>query len=226
VDQRVEEIVEDMFGGDRNALLEALARDRLTYEAWRETMRDQLVVGSMRSANVDQLVHVAPGAVRAHYEAHPDDYQRPAKVKLRMVVLGKPSAGEVARVRQEAEALCRRAREGEDMAVLARAHSEGTHARDGGDWGWIEPAQALRRELARAIAALATGAVSDVIETPEQFYILKVEARREASVAPFEDVQPEIERRMRREENERRMRVWLDRLRDRAYVQTFHVDPF
>ena len=73
-----------------------------------------------------------------------------------------------------AEAALRRAAAGEDFAALARELSEDPSAAHGGDLGLVRAAD-LAEPLRSAAAALAPGAVSALLETPDGYVILKRE---------------------------------------------------
>lgn len=223
IDNRINEIIGDQFGGDRSALNDALQKDRLTYEEWRDDVRNHLIVQYMHSGQVDRNVAVSPSAVRAEYDRHPDRYREPVQVKLRMIVLktGKGAMGKS----EAAEAIRRRALAGEDFSDLAREVSEGTKAQDGGDWGWMEPTL-LRREIADALESMVLGDVSEVIETDDDLYVVKLDDHRPARVVPFNEVQTGIERELRRKESDARYQEWVGRLWDSAYVKIMTEDPF
>ncbi|MDP6848894.1 MAG: peptidylprolyl isomerase, partial [Kiritimatiellia bacterium] len=114
---------------------------------------------------------------------------------------------------------------GEDFAKVAVEVSKGTHAADGGDWGWVKP-EFLRSVLADATRELKPGKVSELIDTEEEIYILKVEERKEASVTPFGEVQSEIESELRRAEGVRLQSVWIESLRRQSYVKIFNVELY
>jgi peptidyl-prolyl cis-trans isomerase SurA len=227
VDQRVEEIVNDMFQGDRASLMAELAKEQITYEQWRKDMQEHVVVSSMRQANVDQGVKLAPGAVRAHYDAHRSEYTQSGQVHLRMIVLTKPGvdAEDEARRRLAAD-LRDQARAGADFGALARTNSTSAKTREGGDWGWVDADKDLRKELADAVRALQPGQVSDPVETSGEIYVLKVDERREGAPASFEDVSSRIEKELRQRESERLYRAWIDRLAADSYVKVFATNPF
>jgi peptidyl-prolyl cis-trans isomerase SurA len=226
VDQRIEETIHNRFNGDRSALLEAMSREHLTYDEWRQQVANGVIVSAMRSENVDRHVQVSPLAVRRRYERDRDKYRRPATVNLRMISLRKGrSSEETALKREAAQDARRRLLAGEDFGVLARDLSEGLHAERGGDWGWTEPGD-LRSELARAQASVETGEISEIIETEDEFYILKIEGRKEESITPFDEVQPQIEEELRRRRAEVLYKEWIERLKRDAYVKVFDMDPF
>jgi parvulin-like peptidyl-prolyl isomerase len=226
VDERVNEITHDVFKGDRSELISALGRERLTYDRWRGEIRDRLVVSAMRQASVEQNVTVDPNEVRRYYEDNLEQFRSPAQVKLSLIVL-KKGAGEesAAAKRREAETVLKRLRAGEDFASLAETVSEGHNAKQGGDWGWVEPGM-LRQELANAVEKLAAGTVSGIIETADELYIARSSGRKEAEAKPFEEAAPGIEKRLRREKAAPLYEAWMNRLKKTAYIRLFDADVF
>ncbi len=225
VEGYITQIVDDRFGGNRAALLDVLAGDRLTMADFRRETRDNLAVMMLRRSEVAARLRVPPTAVRRAYEASLEQYATPESAMLRMIVLhqGK-TPGEREAKRAEAENLRQRILEGgEDFGAVAHAHSEGMHAAEGGDWGWIRPAD-LRPELASAVAALAPGEVSPILEAETEFYLVKLEGRRLPTVKPFEEVQEELAGRLREAEGERMYREWIDKLRNRHHVRVLAPD--
>jgi choline-sulfatase len=77
--------------------------------------------------------------------------------------------------RAAAEAAARRLGAGEDFAAVARAVSLDASAAQGGDLGPVDPAE-LAPALRDAVATLAPGQVSGILETPAGYVILKRES--------------------------------------------------
>ncbi|MBL7077483.1 MAG: peptidyl-prolyl cis-trans isomerase [Kiritimatiellae bacterium] len=219
VDQRAEEMIDDLFDGDRETLMRALQLEKMTYGEWRETIERQMIVQSMRSANVDQYVQITPGRVRAYYESHADEFRQEAQVRVRMIVLTPEQVADHVERKQQAEGLVQRARDGEDFGNLATQFSGGTHAGEGGDWGWLDPGRELRSELAQVTESTQTGQVSDAVKIADNFYIIKVEGRREALVAPLSEVYSQIERNLRQKEIQSGYAIWVARLKKDAFVK-------
>lgn len=101
---------------------------------------------------------------------------------------------------------------------LARQNSqEPGSAAKGGDLGWLEPGDA-GPEFDQALSTLKPGEISDVIESPFGFHILRVTERK------AEDQSAQKERAMARQVlRERKMQEamedWMRQVRDRAYVE-------
>ncbi len=222
IDQRVEVIIDEKFGGDRSALLNALKKDDRTFDDWRETIREQIIVSSMRYSNVEEQISISPEHVRRYYDEHLENFSASPGVKVSLIVL-KNSNDEAARIEvsNHAASLLKKLEAGEDFATLARQHSEGTAADQGGDRGWIVPEDELRRELVDALSALKVGEVSPVITTPEELYIVKKEEIRSESVRPYKEVQHEVESLLRRKESDILFKEWVQRLKADSYIRIF-----
>lgn len=211
IERRINEMVFERFDNDRNALMDALNREKLAYDEWRNQVRDHIIITSMRKMILDQKVVISPAAIRAVYDANPDRYRVPGQVHLALIRInaGKDEQEKTVR-RQLTESTYQRAREGADFAALAREVSEDGKAEQGGDWGWMTPDE-LRKELADALRELPAGVVTAPVAVESDIYILKVLERREASVTPFSEAQVEIERELRRKESARQYAAWIER---------------
>lgn len=108
------------------------------------------------------------------------------------------SEEEKAAARQKAEGYLRRLRAGDDFSQLARQVSEDVHSgRRGGDLGW-KPRGVLPEGFDEPAFALEEGQVSEVIETPQGFHIVKLLGRREGDV-PEDEAKLEIAERLYRQ---------------------------
>lgn len=221
VEDNINEIIHDRFNNDRVAFLAALADDHMTFDDWREEMKNRLVVSIMRRREVADKVVVAPADIQAEYEQNLDRFRTPEKVKLSAIVLQKGADEKEAAVKlEEAQRLHTQLLEGEDFAVLAANASEGPKAQQGGDLGWMIPAEMLE-ELAAAVQKLQPGQVSEVLPIGQEYYIVKLEARQNAAVKPFEDVRADIEKTLRDRQVELLTTTWMARLREKYFVKIF-----
>lgn len=224
VDGRIEEMIKEMFG-NRSKLMDALAEERITFTDWRERMRDQMIVATMRRSTIDQKIVVPPEEVRRLYEARPEDYREPLRIHLRMVLIQPRSGEDAAATQARAAAVVERLAKGDALAAVAKDLSDDSKASDGGDWGWIEPS-VLRGELADAAALLQPGQTSELLEIAGVLYVLKVEDRKESHIAPFDVAQPAIENKLRKERSEKEYREWMKRLRDKGYINISEINLF
>ena len=204
----------------------SLQEEGSNYERFRQEMRDRFIQSQMRIKNVSGELIISPHKIESYYLAHTNDYKMDDEVKLRMIVLNKPVAGDPAQVRKLAEEIIRKIKEGAAFAEMAGVYSEGRQGREGGDWGWVQKldrdgALVLRKELAEVAFSLKPGELSGVIETPEAFYLMLVEDKRPAHVKAISEVRGEIEKNMLTQERERIQKLWIDRLKQKTFVRYF-----
>ena len=224
VNDRVNEFVYDRFGNDRAKFLTALSEQQITLEDWRQQVKERLIISILRRQEVGDRVKVSPRLIRETYDARTEQYRTDEKIRLSMIMLNKGATARDAEVkRTEAEKILEQLKNGEDFAGIAKASSEGIKAAEGGDMGWNKPGD-LRSELAAAVASLKPGEISGIVETDEEFYILKLEDHKDAGMVPFEEVRQSIDDELKQQEGERLYTAWTERLRRKYYVQVFDTE--
>lgn len=200
VDTRINDIVQEEFGGSREKLMKALAEERQTYEDWRNKMTRRVIVQGLRGREVAAKVQVTPQAVRDYYEKNKAPYDHPGQVLLRRIVL----AGRDAEARSHA--LLDRLAQGEDFAALAKSAAGGSDPA-GGLWGWRQEAD-LSAVLRDKLGIMRMGGVCRV-DLGGDWYLVKLEGRNAVS---FEEARASIEETLRRQEAQRILELWINNL--------------
>ena len=218
VDEAVQERIREQFGGDRATLTKTLQADGLTFEKFRQRLRDQIVVEILRAKNISQEVLISPHKIEKFYQDNRDKYKVEDEVKLRMIVLGKSGGADGASVRKRAEEILAKIKEGASFAEMASIYSQGS--RPGGDWGWVEK-PVLKRELSDVAFKLKPGEHSEVIDLPEACYLMLVEDVRPAHIRPLNEIREEIERNLLLQERARLQKLYIDKLRNKTFVRYF-----
>lgn len=189
VDDEINRLIRERFNNDRALLTRALASRRMTLEEWKQEVRDQITVRVFYSQEVVRRASVPAGAARAEYERVKEKYFLPFKVKYRFILISKGKTDEDLVVkRKQAEDALQKLLAGASFDVVAKEVSEGDL--DVSPW---RESKDVRAELRPALLKTSAGQISDLIETPNGFYIVKVEERREEGYAPFEELQKELE---------------------------------
>ena len=220
VNDRINEVIFDQFENDRAKFLAALAEEQITLEDWRERIRERLIVSALRQQEINDRVQVTPDNLRQAYEKSRAKFSRPQQVKLSMITLRKDRSADETAAREEAVRLRGRLLTGENFATLAKEFSHDPKAVNGGDWGWITP-QDLRAELRQGLDTLKVGDISDILETPDAFYVARIEEQRAAYQPTLEELRPELEKDVRRAEVDRLYQAWMERLKRKHAIKIF-----
>ncbi len=154
------------------------------YKDTNERARVRFVRVDPATAVPDSAVTVTDTELRTYYNAHRDDFTRPASARANMVSLAlRPAAADTAAARARAEGLRERVAGGEDFAEVARAESgDPNTASRGGDMG-RRARSSIDPTLAEIAFDLPIGRVSDVVPTSFGFHILRVDSRSRDSIS-------------------------------------------
>lgn len=213
IENRLKDIIEQDFNGERERYLAYLQSRGQTVEEFREDIREELIINFMQGRMRRSQAEVSPERILEYYRRNQDEFRQEAQVRLLQIVL---PAGE--------EALAAELRErilaGEPFReVAAEAYRDQPNA-PAVSQGWVRR-EDLRGELAEAAFALGPGEVSEVIVLGDFAFVLGVEGVREPGVLPLAEVREEIEeilsQRLSREAQQR----WLERLREKAFIEYY-----
>jgi parvulin-like peptidyl-prolyl isomerase len=222
IDDRVQAVIRQEFGGDRAAFVRTLQAQGFTLTRFKEIEREKIIVQAMRQSKVENNFVISPTQIQAYYDKNKSSYATPEQVKLRMIVIREGSSGDVPDTgskKELAEEIRQKVASGAEFDRMAEMYSEDeTTQQVGGDWGWIER-NTLNEELTKVAFALRPGEVSPVITIENTHYILMVDAKRSASIKPMSDVRDEIEKNLIQQERTKAQQRWLDTLRQKAYIK-------
>lgn len=222
VDDRVQAIIRQEFGGDRSAFVRTLQAQGFTLTRFKEIEREKIVIQAMRQSKVDNNFVISPTQIQAYYDKNKQAYATPEQVKLRMIVVREGTSGDIPDAgskRELAEEIREKVAKGAEFDRMAQMYSEDeTTQQVGGDWGWVER-NTLNEKLTNVAFSLRPGEVSPVISIENTYYIVMVEAKRNATIKPIGDVRDEIERNLIQQERTKAQQRWIDTLRQKAYIK-------
>ena len=108
---------------------------------------------------------------------------------------------------------------GRDFAELAKKYSDDPQAaKDGGDLGTFKKGDMLP-EIEAAVIGMKPGQISNIVNTPAGFHIIKLEQKTPGEVKPFEEVKGSIEELLYKKKSEERFNQWLAELRKSAAIE-------
>src|SRR6266511_1584470 len=87
VDQRMHEIIQESFGGDRNTFIKTLEAQNYTLGEFKEKEMERIIVQAMRSKNVKTSLIVPPTKIEDYYKKHREEFTTKEQIKLRMIMI-------------------------------------------------------------------------------------------------------------------------------------------
>ncbi|EDY20425.1 PpiC-type peptidyl-prolyl cis-trans isomerase [Chthoniobacter flavus Ellin428] len=217
IDDRIQGIIKDEFGNDRQAFLRTLAAQNYTLEKFRDLQKDMIIVSEMRKQAVKGATSVPDAKITAYYKEHLEEYSQPEQMKLRMIAI---RGVENDSRRKMIDEIRQKIVGGAEFGDLARMYSEDSSQEQYGDWGWIDRKK-LNESLTKTAFSLKPGEMSQVVELGGSYYLLYCEAKKPATVKPLKDVHDEIEKVLLQTERQQQQADWLAKLRRKAYIKMY-----
>ena len=189
----------------------------------------ELMVKKITAQEVDDKLALTEDDYLRYYEAHKEDYVRPAQVRLLCITLtDKARADEVFAEIKAGKDIAQAAQELSDRGELV---GPGANPASPGDTDYIsrnafpegtEPF--LDAAFAAEIGALHDGVIEVEVQTQKYFMMFRKDEARDAYQKPFEeeDVRKNVVRKVEREKRKTLMKEWVAQLRDSAEVKTYN----
>jgi parvulin-like peptidyl-prolyl isomerase len=183
----------------------------------RESYRQDFLAKNFLQMKLIPKMKVELPEMRKYYDEHINDFNVPAEIAWREILIevGKSSNPEDAR--RKAESILERLKRGEDFANIARAESDGPNKAEGGLWR-LEPKSYAVPTVTSALEILPAGEISGILEGPKSFHIVRVENRRPAGPESFAAVQDKIRQILHAEKIHKESSAYLDSLRNKTVV--------
>lgn len=222
VDERVDTIIREDFGGDRQAFIRTLQAQGYTLTKFREAEREKIIVQAMRFQNVKTDAIVSPPKIDQFYNNVRPEYTTPEQIHLWMIAVNKgaPVGNEGDPQKTVAKEIRDKLAGGAKFEDLAKLYSDDSSRSTGGDWGWIDR-KTLNENLTNAAFRLDTNKISPIIDQGPAYYIMKVSERKASYTKPLADVRPEIEKKINSADRERMQDQWVATLRKKAFIKIF-----
>jgi peptidyl-prolyl cis-trans isomerase SurA len=159
---------------------QALERDGIQFDKFREEIRNEIVLSRLREREVDNRIVVTDNEIDYFLSQQAASPGVATEFNLSHIMLRLPeqaSPEDVSRQRARAEQVLAQLREGVEFSKLAVGFSDASDALQGGAMGW-RSRDRLPDLYAQALDVLKPGEVSGIIRSPAGFHLIKLIERR------------------------------------------------
>lgn len=163
----------------------ALERDGVSFDKFRNEVRDQIILTRLREREVDNKIQVSDSEIDLYLEQSKDASKQRAEYNVAQILVRLPDQASPERI-EAAHAKAEKARAealaDADFAKLAATYSDGPDALKGGALGWRSEDR-LPDLFTAALKDMQPNGISQVLRSPAGFHVLKLLARRDAAGA-------------------------------------------
>lgn len=160
----------------------------------REYTRRDLLISKFVESVIVPKIKLTEEDAQEFYKQNADKFHRAESLRASHILIGvdeKASVEEKKKALEKAKKLKKELTEGADFAVLAKGNSTCPSSQQGGDLGFFGKGQMLP-SFEHAAFALKPGEISDVVESPAGYHIIKLIEKKPAETVPFQEVQARI----------------------------------
>jgi peptidyl-prolyl cis-trans isomerase SurA len=181
-DEQLNSALQEIAGRNKipfDQLPTALAAQGVDYKIYRESMRKELTLSTLRQRDVIAHINVSPHELE-QYLARQQSAAANDEFNVSHILLSLPAAAtpqQLEEISHKAQDVAGRAGKGEDFGQLAIANSNSQTALDGGQLGWRKGTQ-LPQFILDLVVKMKPGEVSEPVRTPSGYHIVKLNERR------------------------------------------------
>jgi peptidyl-prolyl cis-trans isomerase C len=206
---------------DLKSLVEASGQN---FDNMKQQTKKGLGYQKIMEAQWEGKINVTEEEEKKFYDENPDMFRTPEQIRASHILIkadtSEPNADPnqaKAAAKSRAEDLLKKVKEGGDFAELAKANSACSSAARGGDLGMFGRGRMVKA-FEDAAFALKVGEISDVVETPFGYHIIKVTEHMDANVTPFENAREDVEKRLKRDKQTEFAKKYIDELKGKATI--------
>ena len=217
----------------------------VSWEDFKQQQRNRIITQKVMGQEVGGHLSISKEEEQKFYDDHKNDMQHPEFIRLSEILVtpkaaaptpapnadpnaaAQPPQDEAAKQAADAAALSaaeakaqdllKQLKDGASFDEIAKKHSDGPSAADGGALGTFERGK-LAKELEDRTFAMKAGEITDVIRVKQGYAILKVDEHEAAGVPPLKDALPRIQDALYYQKLQPALRIYLTKLREDAYI--------
>ena len=199
----------------------AIATANLSEKKLKDFSRKNIIINTLLEKEVLGKINVTDADAKKFYDENPDKFKTEARIKASHILISvdqKATPEEKKKAKEKAQALRKRVAKGEDFATVAKTESKCPSAAQGGDLGYFSKGQMVP-EFEKAALALKPNEISDVVETPFGYHIIKLIDLKPVETIKFDDVKGKIGDYLKQQQAQKPMTDYVATLKKEAKIE-------
>jgi parvulin-like peptidyl-prolyl isomerase len=196
VDRRISEVRAEY--ADELAFRKMLADENISMEIWREELQQSLLRKRVYEKITAAAAEPSEAEIKALFETSKKDFQRPARIRLRQVVLEKE---------EDAKRVFEEIQKGREIGPIAKQFSIMPEASEEGDTGWIE--KGILEVFDQAFK-LGVGGKSKIVKSAYGWHIYQVIGKEPERKLTLEQARTSLVRDLKERRAQSDFARWLE----------------
>jgi parvulin-like peptidyl-prolyl isomerase len=176
---------------DEEEFIRLLEQDGMTIDELKERLIALYAPEEVKRFEIGSKVPVGDKELETFYAEHPELFLVPGEVTVREIILLADTPEKKDELRARALEIREKVATDGDFAEMAIEFSEAGTAAEGGLLGPLKVGD-LSSQLEEVAFGLPVDEVSEVLETPYGFHILKIESRQEEGARPLDEIRDQL----------------------------------
>jgi peptidyl-prolyl cis-trans isomerase SurA len=197
-----------------------LASEGKSYDSMKQSYRKSKMAREFLMAEIHNKLSADMIEMRKYYNEHLDKFDQPERMTWREIEINFARYPSRAEARKKAEEVLARLLHNEDFAAIARSVSNGPTATKGGLYVEMQPGSYGIPVVNDELNRIPTGQVSQILEAPGSFHIIRVDSRREKGPLRFDEVQDQVRNLVWQENFQKAVGDHVAELRAKTLIRT------
>ncbi len=202
---------------------DALSRLNLSEAEMKSQIERDLAIQQLITEKFVQKVTITDKETKAYYDSHPQAFRRPEQVRVSHILISVDQTADQAQkaaARKKIEDIQKKLNKGEDFEALAREFSQCPSGSRGGDLGYLGRRQ-LVKPIEEVAFALPPGQVSDIVESPFGYHLIKVIEKRPETLRGYEEIKVKLQEYLKQQLVGKQVDLYIEELKGKANVERF-----
>lgn len=162
-----------------DGLKDALARDGVSFERFRENLSNEMLIARARERQIESKLSISDAEIDSYLQTQ-TNLGRDEEFNISHILVSVPenaSPEQTQERRERAQKILDELAKGGDFAQLSASFSDAPNALDGGNLGWRNAGQ-IPSLFLDALRNLKPGETTELFKSPNGFHIIKLNDRR------------------------------------------------
>ena len=224
IDTEVKRIISELFNGNENEFRKSLKESGLNMQGFRESQKEKILIQWFRAQQFNDVPPATSSEISAHYSKRRSELRDRSldKVTYRKIFIRAIDPDDLDSTPESqlelAEGIAKEIRGGGDFAELAKAHSDGAFAEDGGLWEDEERIN-LSPAFAEVIFETKDGSVIGPLKDPAGFIIIRVIEKKFGPSPALSKVNDRMRQEVEIEKRSARYNKWMNIVKKSAMIE-------